>query len=258
MDTSSQPVREDTAPLRGGVGVVQGIEHRRAINEPVLLVAPERSESQQWRAALGQGGFIVEFVPDPDAGLARARESGITLVVVDVGDEAGRGVQLVRTLRDEGNPAIVLVVAPVGDVDGVVEALESGADGCVDSMCSGRELVAHLAALVRRPRPDHQPGRALWIIGDLRVDPGSRCVSRNTEQIILAPREFAVLIALLRRRGRAVSREEMLRDVWRHQPRPTLHSIDALVRDLRSKLEPNKRSPRYILTVRSRGYLIPW
>jgi len=258
MDASSRFARGDTAPLRGSSSRTQGIERRRATDDPVLLIAPERPESQQWLAALGQGGFIVEFVPDPDAGLARARETGITLLVVDVGDQAGRGVHLVRTLRDEGNPAIVLVVAPIGDADGVVEALESGADGCIDSMCSGRELVAHLQALVRRPRPDQQPGRAVWSIGDLRVDPGSHCVSRSTEQIILAPREFAVLIALLRRRGRTVTREEVLRDVWRQQPRPTLHSIDALVRDLRSKLEPNKRSPRYILTVRSRGYLIPW
>jgi DNA-binding response OmpR family regulator len=230
---------------------------RHAGREAVLLVARDCPIDHEWHTALRTGGFAVDCVPDPDEALTRARDSGIGLAIIDVYSENGRGVALVRALRDEGNPAGLIVIAPAGDAEATVEALEAGADGCAGHTCSGQELVARLCALVRRPRPGQRQARVSWQLGDLRIDPAARCVFRGDEHVVLAPREFAVLLALLRRRGRAVSREALLRDVWRRPPWPTMHSIDALIRDLRCKLKPDKGRAGYIRTVRSGGYLIP-
>jgi DNA-binding response OmpR family regulator len=230
---------------------------RRGRSEPVLVVANGRRVTDEWRAELARSGFAADEVSSLDRAFADASQSGVALIVVDVMADENGSIELIQTLRDAGNPAIILAVIRAGSSDSVIEALDAGADGCIDHTSGARELVARLQALVRRRRPGSRSHRVSWVVHDLRIDPTARCVFRNAQPIPLARREFAVLLALLRRRGRAVSREDVLRDVWRRPPRPAAHSVDAIVRDLRRKLELDQRSPRYILTVRAAGYLIP-
>ena len=227
----------------------------RETRERVLIVT-SAGVAPVWPSELSRSGFSMELVRGAEAGLTRAQQSGVALIVVDIEEAAGASIDFVRTLRDEGNPATILVAIDTGDTETVVELLESGADGCMDRTSSGRELVARLQALLRRQQPGTHPGSVSWVIDDLRVDPRARSVFRDAKQIFLARRESAVLLALLRRRGRAVSRDEVLKDVWRHPPRPTLHAVDTIVRDLRRKLEVDASKPQYILTVRSAGYMI--
>jgi DNA-binding response OmpR family regulator len=191
----------------------------------------------------------------PDNGVAIARDSGVALIVVFAADTARRGIGIIRKLRDEGNPAAILALTRQHDALSAIEAMESGADGCVTHRCSSPELVARLRALARRQRPWFAQ-RALWLLGDLRVDPSIPVVVRGTEHIALSPNEFALLLALLRRRGRIVSHEELHREVWRAPPTGD-RRLAVLILALRRKLEPDPEDPRYILTARSHGYLIP-
>ena len=257
METSGRTLEAGPRPWRAGSSVVRSPALRPGTPEPVLIVAADCIVTHVWRGELARSGFAVDEVSSLDQASARASQSGVALIVVGVmTDENGR-IELIQTLRDAGNPATILAVIRAGSSESVIEALEAGADGCIDHTSGARELVARLQALVRRRRPGPRSGNVSWIVHDLRIDPTARCVFRDAQPIALARREFAVLLALLRRRGSAVSREVVLRDVWRRPSRPTAHSVDAIIRDLRRKLEPDHRSPRYILTVRAAGYLIP-
>jgi DNA-binding response OmpR family regulator len=222
--------------------------------EPVLVIAPLGARAHDWCADLRQNGFLVDAANTAANGVAFARDSGITLILVAT---AEMGLGVIRALRDEGNPAAILAVTSTNDVTSTVEAIESGADLCVGDNCSSAELVARLNALARRQHMQPAGQRTLWTLGDLVVDPLNRMVMRGDELIPISPREFAILLALLRRRGRVVTHQELLRDVWHEAPRPKAQHLSSLIFKLRHKLEPDHSPPRYILTIRSRGYLIP-
>lgn len=224
--------------------------------EPVLLIAGEGRAAQAWRAELDRQGFAVEFEPSPTLGVINARESGIALIVIDITDSCNNGIHTIRTLRDEGNSATILAVTAADDSTSAVEAMESGADACADHRCTPKELAARLHALVRRQRPGALAQVAAWTIGDLRVDPAARTVRRSGRTVGLTPREFAVLVALLRRRGRVVSCKELVQDVWRDQRQPVTHTVEAVIFALRHKLNDDQSHPRYIHTVRSGGYIV--
>jgi DNA-binding response OmpR family regulator len=226
----------------------------RIAGEPVLVIAPLGPRVYDWCANLRRHRFIVDFVDTPDDGLAFALESGSALILIAT---AEMGLGIIRALRDEGSPAGILAVTSANDTRATVDAIESGADLCVGNTCSGAEVVARLNALVRRRHTQPARQRTLWTLGDLVIDPLNQMVTRGDALIPVSPRAFAVLLALLRRRGRVVSHQELLRDVWREPPRPKMQIIAALILQLRIKLEPDRRAPRYILTVRSTGYLIP-
>jgi DNA-binding response OmpR family regulator len=228
--------------------------------QPVLVIAPSGERSQALCATLEQLGFAVDYTPSPDHGVAQARDSGIALILIDAADLDGRGVGVIRTLRDEGNPAAILALTSPGDALGTIECIEAGADGCVRDTVSGAELVARLRALVRRSGTGWggaRGARVRWVIDDLRIDPSTRTVVRDAATIRLSPRELGVLLALLRRQGRAVSHEEVFREVWRRPSHRSAQRVASVINTLRRKLEHDQDNPRYIRTVRAGGYLIP-
>jgi len=226
------------------------------LREPVLLMAPDGSIMQAWRIALDREGFLVHCEPSLIRRVVRARESGITLMVIDLAESDGSGLQVIRALRDEGNPATILAVTATGDVATAVESIELGADACTDHTCTPRELVARVRALAHRRRPVALRHQVSWAVGDLRVDPVTRDVTRAGERLVLAPREFAVLAALIRRRGRVVSYGQLLHDVWHDRHGCTEHTVEALICGLRKKLERGRERPSYIRTVRRAGYMV--
>lgn len=239
-------------------GVGQTLEARQ-IRESVLFIAPEGPTTDAWCTALDRDGFVVEREPNPTLGIASARSSGIAVIVIDLVGGQSHGVRVIRTLRDEGNPATILAITATDDVTAAIDAIESGADGCTDSTCSPKELAARLRALIRRQNAIglSSPVEAVsWALGGLRVDPAARSVIRDGRHVLLSPREFDVLVALLRRRGRVVSCAELLHDVWHDQKRPVNHTVETVIFSLRHKLEQDPTNPQYVHTVRQGGYVI--
>jgi DNA-binding response OmpR family regulator len=224
--------------------------------QAVLMVGPRRDVTDAWRAELERQGFAVQHEPNATLGAATARASGVALMVIDVDDRSSGGLQAIKMIREEGNPATILAVTPADRVATAIESIDSGADSCTDQLCTPRELAARLYALIRRPRPGESPISASWTLGDLRVDPASRRVLREGRQVTLPPREFAVFVALLRRRGRVVGVEELLGDVWRDRPATRAHAVEDTISGLRRKLWLRPTDAGYIHTVRSGGYLI--
>ena len=232
-----------------------GMHQSQSMETPVLVIAPPGQRSHALCVALRQLGFVVDVATDAEHGVAQARDSGISLILIDAADPEGRGVGAIRTLRDEGNPAAILALTAIGDTAGIIECIEAGADGCADDTASGAELAARLRAIIRRCASGWGAGPVQWIVDDLHIDPSTRTVIRNAASIRLSPRELAVLVALLRRQGRAVSHKEVFREVWHEPPHRSAQRVASVILSLRHKLEHDQANPQYIRTVRG-GYLV--
>ena len=156
-------------------------------------------------------------------------------------------------MRREGFAAPILVLTARGEEADVVRALRLGADDYVTKPFGLLELLARVDALLRRRGAPGRSDRELRF-GDVVVDVAARSVQRGGETVPLTPKELDLLLALARRDGVVASRVELIREVWGYPSSVITRTIDTHVAALRRKLEPEPRSPRYILTVSRVGY----
>jgi DNA-binding response OmpR family regulator len=225
----------------------------------ILLIEDERDIVELVRYHLEREGFQVVPAADGGAGLRRAREEPPDLVVLDLMLPGLDGLEVCRQLRRD--PAtrslpILMLTAKADEVDRVV-GLEVGADDYVVKPFSPRELVARVRALLRRaaerppggPPPGPPPLRA----GPLVLDEGRHEVTVAGRPVDLTAKEFGLLAALMRARGRVLGRERLLEEVWGYQSAAEIESrtVDVHVRRLREKLGPEARR---IVTVKAVGY----
>jgi DNA-binding response OmpR family regulator len=204
-------------------------------------------------------GYSVDVADDGYKALTRARTLRPALIILDLTLPGLDGYRVLRTLRDEGNETPVLILSAHGDEAAKVRGFRLGADDFVTKPFSLLELLARVQALLRRsPAKEDEPTRAGpgYVFGDVVVDTSSQTVQKNGEVIALTPREYDLLLALLKRQGGVVSRIDLLRDVWGHQNEVTSRTVDTHIVELRRKLENDATFPRHILTVRKSGYRI--
>lgn len=224
----------------------------------LILVEDNPTLGNALQATLEVEGFSVRVAPDAASGIALARRSRPTLVIVDVTLGGQQGYQLVRALRDGDHRVPILAIAPLQDQVGLLHAFRVGADDCIAKPVDAGELTARVRALVRRTQSEFADGAAEPLrVGSVAIWPNMRVARRAGLPLTLRPREFDLLLALVMRRGCVVSRAELLRTVWGWCPDTTTHTIDIHVSRLRQLIEPDPRAPRYILTVRPVGFLVP-
>jgi two-component system, OmpR family, alkaline phosphatase synthesis response regulator PhoP len=207
------------------------------------------------RTALENEGFTVSIAGDGASGLTLASQPDVDLVILDLMLPRLDGHRVLRTLRERGVDAPVLVLTAKGEEAHKVQAFSLGGDDYVTKPFGVLELIARVNALLRRARGKPAPAiPAVERFGDIEVNPASRTVYRGGQLVSLAPREFDLLLALLRRRGAAASRAELLREVWQYQQGVLSRTVDIHVAELRRKLEADPTSPRHIRTVWKVGY----
>ena len=222
----------------------------------VLVVEDDADLSDLLGLHLREAGYAVEAVRDGAVALQRALAEPFDAVVLDLMLPGLGGVEVCRGLRDAGRTVPVLMLTARGDEADRVLGLEAGADDYVPKPFSVREVLARVAALLRRVeyhRPPADPDEALGMAG-LAVYPQRARVEVGGAPVELTAKEFDLLVHLARHPGRAFSRAELLDAVWGVQFAGYAHTVNTHVNRLRAKVEPEPGSPRYVLTVRGVGY----
>ncbi|HSJ92752.1 MAG TPA: response regulator transcription factor, partial [Gaiellaceae bacterium] len=220
------------------------------MDERVLLVEDDPSIREVTALGLEGAGFRVTTAADGREGLARFREGGFALVVLDVMLPELDGLEVCRRIRAESRVPIVMLSARSDTVD-VVVGLELGADDYVTKPFELPELVARLRAALRRAAVPDEP---VLRVGDLEIEPGAFTVLRGGEEIALTATEFRLLLELARRPRQVFTRELLLQRVWGYDFLGDSRLVDVAVQRLRGKIEDDPREPKIVVTVRGVGY----
>ena len=219
----------------------------------VLIVEDNTDLAYGLRNNLEIEGYDVDVAEDGSAGLARARTLGPDLIILDLMLPGMDGYRVLKALREGGDDVPVLILTAHGEEADKVRGFRLGADDYVTKPFGLLELMARVAALLRRTA--RTPGVVQReSFGEVEVDLRTRSVMRRGEPVSLTPMEFDLLVALLRREGAVASRLELLHEVWGHAAAVLTRTVDTHVAELRRKLEENAAAPRHILTVRKAGY----
>jgi DNA-binding response OmpR family regulator len=225
----------------------------------ILVVEDNPGLAEGLRLNLTHDGHEVKLASNGLEGLSTARRWDPELIILDLMLPHLDGFEVLRTLRDEGHDLPVLVLSARAAETDRLRGFRLGADDYVIKPFSLPELLARVNAMLRRrPARDAEPRTAgeRWQVGPVVVDAGTHEVWRDGEPILLRPREYDLLVALLRREGRVATRAELLDAVWRYEPDIVSRTVDVHILELRRKLEPDPANPQFILTVRKAGYRI--
>jgi two-component system, OmpR family, response regulator MprA len=217
----------------------------------VLVVEDDTDIAGVLRRSLDKEGYEVRVAGDGEAALDQAGDFEPDAVVLDLGLPKLDGVEVCRRLRNGGDVPILILTARDA-VDARVEGLDSGADDYLVKPFEREELLARLRALLRRRPPR---GSAFLVVGDLRLNPGTRQAFRGERELELTAREFELLEHLMRNERIVVSRQALLDEVWGYHPFAETNTVDVFVSNLRRKLEQDGE-PRVLHTIRGAGYVL--
>jgi len=224
----------------------------------ILVVEDNANLAFGLSTSLELEGHQVVVARDGAAGLRAAREHAPDLVILDLMLPEMDGYRVLKALREEGREVPVLILTARGAESDKVLGFRLGADDYVTKPFGLLELLARVGALLRRvgrPAPA-EPEPAVVTIGELEVSPAQRAVRRRGEEVPLTPKEFDLLMALVRRKGTVAGRLELLAEVWGHRAAVMTRTVDMHVAQLRRKLEDDPADPRHIVTVWKAGYRI--
>lgn len=224
------------------------------MNLRILLVEDEPGLVLTVSDLLMNEGYDVETATDGEAGLLKATSELFDLIILDVMMPKRNGLDVCRDLRQRGyDTAILMLTAKTQVVDRVV-GLKLGADDYLNKPFDPSELLARVEALMRRVKKEGRAQVRNYAFGDVVVDFDSGQVSKAGEPVSLAAKEMQLLRYLVDRRGKVVTREELLQNVWEYQSDVSSRTIDVHVAWLRQKLEDNQQTPQFIHTIRGKGY----
>lgn len=219
----------------------------------VLLIDDDTRLHELLASYLQQNGFTVTVAPDGRRGLAALEGGAFDAVLLDIMMPGLDGIEVIKRIRPKSAVPILMLTAKGDETDRVV-GLELGADDYISKPFSPRELLARLRAVLRRTRPD-QPAEQLTA-GEIAVDIAGRGVTASGRAVELTGIEFDILVALVRRAGRVVSRDALLEEAGRGDVTVSDRTVDVHISHLRQKLGDDPRAPRLIKTVRGVGYVL--
>jgi DNA-binding response OmpR family regulator len=221
----------------------------------ILVVEDEPRIAELVRDYLVHAGFAVALVGDGRTALDVIARQSPDLVVLDLGLPDIDGLEVARSLRRESDTPIVMLTARDDEVDTIV-GLELGADDYLTKPFSPRELVARIRAVLRRSTRGavREATDARITAGDVVIEPARRRVWVAGREVDLTASEFDLLLMIARQPGRIFTRGQLLDALRGVAFESYERAIDAHVKNLRRKIEPVPRQPRYVLTVHGVGY----
>jgi len=221
--------------------------------ETILVVDDEPKIVKTVRAYLENAGYRVVTAAGGQLALTLFRHEKPALVVLDLGLPGLDGLDVARALRRESDIPLIMLTARVDEADRLI-GLELGADDYMTKPFSPRELVARVRAVLRRAGPQREVAAPPIVAGDLSIDQERRLVTIAGRAVDLTPTEFDLLTVLARHPGRVFSRMELLDRVQGDAFEGYERTVDAHIKNLRQKIEPDPKQPRYLLTVFGVGY----
>ena len=218
----------------------------------ILVVDDELKIVQLARDYLEHAGFAVLTASDGPAALHAARSSKPDLIVLDLGLPQIDGLDVIRSLRKDSDVPIIILTARSEESDKLI-GLELGADDYLTKPFSPKELVARVRTVLRRADRSASAEEIIRV-ADLTLDVPRLRLTIDNHPIELTPTEFQLLATLARQPGRIFTRGQLLDAVHGVAFESYERAIDAHIKNIRRKIEPNPREPRYILTVYGMGY----
>lgn len=230
-----------------------GMTSAAADRAPILVVDDDPKILGLVRMYLEREGFVVTTASDGIAALAAIRQRAPRAVVLDLMLPGLDGLEVIRAARADSSVPI-LVLSARGATADRISGIATGADDYLPKPFSPAELVVRVKALLRRSeRSDGRGGRLA--LADLVIDPDRGQVVRGAERVPLTHSELALLLALVRARGRIVTREALVDSLYGGGESEVMdRTVDVYIRRLREKLGDDPESPRYIATARRAGY----
>jgi two-component system response regulator RegX3 len=228
---------------------IEGVEPR------VLLVEDEAALAESVSYNLVREGFEVTTAADGEMALQRFRAEPHSIVILDLMLPKLSGLDVCRVIRAESKVPIIMLTAKDAEADKVA-GLELGADDYVTKPFSMRELISRVRAHLRRAgmveAPNGQTGPLAG--GPVAIDPERHEASVRGHPVSLTPKEFELLELLLVRKGRLLTRQFLIEEVWGAHYFGDTKTLDVHVKRLRQKIEEDPHEPRHLLTVRGLGY----
>ena len=223
----------------------------------ILVVDDEPDLVELVTYNLTREGFRIVSASDGEEALDKIKDESFDLIILDLMLPGLQGTELCRIIRN--NPKtdsipIIMLTAKV-DVMDKIQGLDTGADDYMTKPFSPRELAARVNAVLRRSAKRATRGNVL-IIDDIRIDKERYVVSKNNVPINLSSTEFRILLYLVERRGRVFSRDQLLDALWQDDTFVEPRTVDVHIRRLRTHIEDDPSSPRYVRTRRGVGYYV--
>ena len=224
----------------------------------ILVIEDDRTLREALRYNLVADGYEVVAVEDGGDGLVTMRQEGPDVVVLDLMLPSLNGIEVCKAIRIDGSIVpIIMLTARDSEIDRI-GGLESGADDYVTKPFSMRELLARVAAQIRRMEMlstvSGSSEDEVLDVGELKINRGARSATLQGKELDLRPREFDLLAHLASNPGRVYTRDQLLRDVWGFEYSGDTRTVDVHVRWLRLKIEQDPSNPVYLGTVRGIGY----
>lgn len=194
--------------------------------------------------------WLVKACADVQSANAALEQHRFHMVLLDLRLPDGSGLDILRRMRKDGDKTPVIVLTAHGETDQRVLGLQAGADDYVVKPFSVHELDARIQAIQRRVE---QPATTVTL-GDAELDLAGHTLRRSGSEHRLLPKEAELLAHLLRHRGQACTRDDLLRAVWGYDATPTTRTVDTHMFQLRKKIEHDPKQPEWLLTVHGVGY----
>lgn len=219
----------------------------------VLIVEDEESYRDALSYLLRKEGYEVIEASDGNSGLEEFERNGVDIVLLDLMLPGKSGIEVCREIRKNSQVPVIMVTAKDSEIDKVV-GLEIGADDYVTKPYSPRELIARIAAVLRRTSTDVQIEEDVIEFGDVRLDAARHRVSVRGNEVTFPLREFELLELLLRNHGRVLTRDQIIDRVWGSDYFGDTKTLDVHIKRIRSKIEEDPANPKLLVTVRGLGY----
>lgn len=219
--------------------------------ETVLIIEDDLTMQRGLKDNFAYAGYTVLTACDGERGLDSALNTNPDLIILDIMLPKINGYEICRQIRKQKFEMPIIMLTAKGEESDIVLGLNLGADDYVTKPFSIKELLARSEAFLRRGRTKQKDN---YKFADFVFDVPSRKLSQNGDEIKLSPKEYKLLELLLKRKGRALTRDEILNRVWGYNTLAGHRSVDRFVTTLRNKIEPDPRNPSFIQTLREIGY----